>query len=418
MKAPGLPGSCRLAGRWQAPAGCRRWALILIALTFSSCCCAVDTQLSGYATLGMACFDEPEAQFAINAQNRGPGRENRCDAGLDSIVAVQLNSQFNETLEAVLQAEASRDVDNQWSPSVRNALLIWRPLERLYARLGRSSNPNFLYSESRDLRYVMPWARPPPEVYGVSPNLQYDGVDVAWRLPGAAANAELQVGLARSRLDGTISGGTAEPVRFTQGFLIASAEWARLRLKLSHVQGRVTFRPNSVEGLLALLRLDSPAAADLADSLVIDDHPFQVSAAGAHWTSKDWSVHAEVSHRPRIGFFRAQRGAYISLGRHWDDWSITATQAVRRSFGPTDAAQAGALQPFVRGLLDATRYDNDSSSLSVVRQLRAGIRLKLQLDWISPRPGSFGPYVNHTNDYPRDRPNAARLIALNLDLVF
>ncbi len=149
-------------------------------LNTASQAAALDVYFDGFGTASLSCFSSDVADYVSNEQPVGPGRSRQCDAGIDSLLGVQLDLGLSESLEFGLQLIADRNADRSYTPDVSVAQLRWRPNEVTTVRLGRMPTPAFLHSEDRQVRYALPWVRPPVEVYSLIPPLSQDGLEIIY----------------------------------------------------------------------------------------------------------------------------------------------------------------------------------------------------------------------------------------------
>lgn len=151
---------------------CRFWRPVGIPLAppcraLLACLCflattvqATDFNWGGFGSVGLACSDSNDVDFAVNTQPKGPGRTSRCDTGLDSLLGVQFDWQLNAQFELGLQLIAERQYDASFTPEISVGQLRWHPSRNLTVRLGRMPTPIFLHSENRQVHFTMPWIRP------------------------------------------------------------------------------------------------------------------------------------------------------------------------------------------------------------------------------------------------------------------
>jgi hypothetical protein len=95
-----------------------------------------------------------------------------------SLLALQGTFDVTEKSQAVLQL-VGRGADD-WEPQVEWAYLSHRPTNNLQLRAGKMRIPFFMYSDSLEVGYAQPWARPPQSVYGPIAITSYVGADATY----------------------------------------------------------------------------------------------------------------------------------------------------------------------------------------------------------------------------------------------
>ncbi|MGR8931897.1 MAG: hypothetical protein ACU836_14785 [Gammaproteobacteria bacterium] len=380
---------------------------------------AMGVQFAGFGTASVGCFTNNTAQFVINDQPEGPGRNRRCDAGTDSLLGLQVDLNLLESLEIGVQVVADRNADRDYLPGFMVAQLRWHPTDDLTLRLGRMPTPAFLYSESRQVRYAMPWVRPPIEVYGLFPTFSHDGIELIHNSRFGHWNAEWHGGFSRIEFDSPVSNSKDTiPVKTYGGFINLSIEKRATLIKLGYLYNQVSFSFPNVDRLFEALQSSLPQGEQLVKDLAIDESPMHLLSLGMRHEFDDWLIIGEVSYRTMQGFFRNQYGAYISLGRRFDDWMPYATLARRWTSGPNTDSRAGFFQSQVSSVLTSSRFDTTSVALGISRDLTEQIKLKLQTDWIQPDGNSWGLYTNHVSTYNYSNPKSDWLFSLSVDFVF
>jgi hypothetical protein len=381
---------------------------------------ALDTHFSGFGTASLSCFSSHTADFIVNDQPKGPGRTQRCDDGNDSLLGVQLDLGFSESVEFGLQLVADRNEDRSYTPDVTVAQLRWRPTDALTVRLGRMPTDAFLHAENRQVRYSMPWVRPPLEVYSLVPVASQDGLELIYEGNLGHWYTEWHGGITRFDVDVPLSNTRDTfPAESYGPFLNLMLANHNTRFKLGYAYKKTSITLPDVEALFSALRSAVfPDGAQLADDLDIDHAPTHRFTIGVSHEQGDWLAMAEFGYRSIEGFFRDQYGAYGTLGRRFGHWMPYATLARRWTSGPDSSSRAGFLQPAVEGLLAGTRFDSTSVSLGLSREITEQATLKFQTDWIRPDKNSWGLYSNHAPDYNFADPGSDWLFTLSLDFVF
>ncbi len=399
------------------------WSKLLLAvilLTLSRSGIAIETYLSGFGTASLSCFSSDTADYVINDQPEGAGRTRHCDAGLDSSLGVQLDLGLSESVDFALQIVADRNTDRSYTPDVTLAQLRWRPTDALTLRFGRMPTDAFLHAENRQVRYAMPWVRPPLAVYGLMPTFSQDGLTIIHERRISSWNLEWHGGITRINMDSPLSNSReTSSVEANGPFLNLTLRDRNTRIKLGYAYGKTSISSSGVEQILSGLRtFVFPDGAQLADDLAIDRAATHLFGFSVSHERNDWQAMAEFGYRSIEGFFRDQYGAYVTLGRRFGPWMPYSTLARRWTRGPDSDSRAGFLQPQVDALLASSRYDTSSLALGLSREITEQTTLKFQADWIQPDKNSWGLYYNHAPDYDYANPDSDWLFTLSLDFIF
>lgn len=397
-----------------------RLSVVVTLLITGAPAAALDAYFSGFGTASISCFSNDEADFIVNDQPKGPGRTSRCDEGSDSLLGLQLDLEFSESVEFGLQLVSDRNEDSSFTPDVTVGQLRWRPTDELTLRLGRMPADAFLHAENRQVRYSMPWVRPPLEVYSLVPVASQDGLEFIYESNLGHWRTELHGGFTRFDVDVPLSNvSDTFPVETFGPFLNLVLADRNTLFKIGYAYKKTTITLPHTEALFDALRsFVFPDGAQLADDLEIDDSPTHRFGIGVSHERGDWLAMAEFGYRSIEGFFRDQYGAYTTLGRRIGPWMPYTTLARRWTSGPDKDGRAGFLEPAVEGLLAGTRFDTTSVSLGLSREITEQATLKFQTDWIRPDKNSWGMYSNHAPDYDFADPGSDWLFTLSLDFVF
>jgi len=290
-------------------------------------------------------------------------------------------------------------------------------------RLGRTQTVSFLASEYRLAGFAMPWARVPTEVYGLVPLSNLDTLALQRRWASNSGLWLLRAGLPWLDIevprtnDQGIDSVQARPGHYLTG------EWWQgpWRLKLEWTRLEVDYdSPNLSAALAALETAGSPVYDPAAAAaLRIKDARLDLFSFGAAYDSADWLLMLEYAERHSESALGASSGAYLTVGRRLGDWMPYLTVAKRDSEGATVQGSNPLAQALVIDAIYAGQdYSRWSYGLGLSYALSAQLVFKAQLDVFDSRPGSYGPSLNHTADYPLADPPAEQLFSLSLDFVF
>lgn len=385
---------------------------------------SVDALFSGFGTLGISCFSADNTDYVRDELPDGPGGSGSCDAGLDSKLGIQSDFLFNSRLESTLQAIFQHNADDSYDPRLTLANLRLRVDNQLLLRFGRLKNPNFFYSEFRNVHYVQPWVRPPVELYFLGTTFIHDGLDLIYQRALEGWNLEIQAGIANAPFDVPRSNdGSVDEVDATPLYVNATLSDSHWQLKAGISHGSADFQPLATRNLFSQLR--SAGFDDLASELEINNSDFDLLSLGLQYETNHWLFVSEYARRSVDGWFPDLEAYYFTLGKRMNDWLIYTTAGrlnrQRRNIDITIPLGVDpGLDALAEGVDQLLRNSGGYSELSIgfSHDLTLDLKLKLQIDWIKPDDDSIGPYQNTEPDYDYDDPDTDKLITFNLDFLF
>lgn len=379
-----------------------------------------ELRFAGFGTLGLSCFSNDDVDYAATGlQPKGPGRSAPCGVDLDSILGLQVDGGLSDRLDYSVQVISKLNAKNNYAPSLSLAVLRWKTSNDTLVRFGRTSNPNFIYSEARNIHFAMPWTRPPTELYGLSPVLVYDGVDVLYRQMLGGWEAEFHAGLSVSNEDVPVSNSNeVTDLESWQGHLNLVLERGEWLFKLGYSGGTYSLKSDAIQRILD--RTVAPINASLADDIAIDDSTYHLLALGATYQDDRWLLQAEVGGLSVDSLLvRDAVGAYVTVGRQLSGgWMPYLTLARHWTWRKSEHRAEGTP---IEGLVDsilANRTDAETLSLGISKALTERTLLKFQIDWVHPDDGSVANYLNLSPAYDRNDPGSDLLFSLNLDFLF
>ncbi|WP_372964264.1 hypothetical protein [Marinobacter sp.] len=224
-----------------------------------------------------------------------------------SLFALQGTFDVTQKSQIVMQL-VGRGSDD-WEPEVEWAYLSHRPTNNLQLRAGKMRLPMFMYSDSLEVGYAQPWARPPQSVYGPIAVTSYVGADASynWNFNNSSLNANFFTGF-------TEEDGNSGDVQLRN---IAG-------LNLTWTDYVWTFR-----GIAATAEVDidatrlaaqAPAGADV-NTILADGERGNFFGLGASYDDGSWQIIGEVTRVEVDGKFSDTDSAYLSVGHRFGSWT-------------------------------------------------------------------------------------------------
>lgn len=245
----------------------------------------------------------------------------------DTMIGVQGMVTPTERLSVTTQVVTrGYDIDSEesYQPDIEWFFVSYDLSAETRVRAGRLRTPHYLFSESLEIGYSYPWARPPCDMYVffLNPFSNYDGADVTWQSSVGDVETELK-GFA-GRMSGNFLGIDIHVSRIVGVVASAHTEALTLRYGVNFNRTDLTL-PNgelAVNGFETAAALDPQTFGGISASFYDDNEQFQYHAGGFQWEPGQWSVIAEkfLFLGPDSGFSLDSRGWYVSIGRQIGDW--------------------------------------------------------------------------------------------------
>lgn len=139
----------------------------------------ITTTFSGFGTLGAVFTSDTDFQY-IHDGTQFAGAGHQIDVGLQSLLGGQAVVDFGSGFSVTAQEVAKERGSNAFDLGTEWLYVQYAPNADWKFRFGRVALDTFLFSDSRNVGYTMPWANTPNEVYAGSPYQKLDGAQVVW----------------------------------------------------------------------------------------------------------------------------------------------------------------------------------------------------------------------------------------------
>lgn len=410
----------------------RAHALALaIAAALPSVSSAFDFSYSGFSTSSYAELDEKGVSFksATNAD----GIDSSGTFEYDSIIGLQATARFGDQWSVTAQGLVRQQTDGDIGANIDWAYVKWEPIANLAIRAGLTRPPTFMFSDSVFLGYANTWARPPMEVYGISPVYVLQGVDVVWRQQVGPVRLTVQPYAGTSVLEqpNTTTGGIYE---------IDVKDWygAAVTAEVGSFSARVGWGTKTYEDELPSLvplknSLRAVGYGELAKDVGMQDNESPVLNVGVQYDNASQFVIAEFAQRGSKSIPVAElSGAYLTVGSRFGGFTPYATVGRLRVDSPRTNSViqvSPSMSPVLRATLTALDTsvdrlaalvgDQDSYSIGVRYEVPSfsvlrGLVVKGQVDHIEAEKNTRGFF----GAVPTGFDGTANMYTLSLDLVF
>lgn len=199
--------------------------------------------------------------------------------------------------------------EDDWEPQVEWAYLSHRPTNNLQIRAGKMRIPFFMYSDSLEVGYAQPWARPPQSVYGPIAVTSYVGADASYNLN--FDNSSL-----------TATGFTGFTDEDGNSGDVQLRNIAGMNLTWTDYVWTVRGVAATAEADIDATRLGAQAPANVSvDTVIADGERGNFYGIGASYDDGAWQIIGEVTRVEVDGKFADTDSAYLSVGHRFGSWT-------------------------------------------------------------------------------------------------
>lgn len=283
----------------------------------------------------------------------------------ESLFGLQGSFTLSDKTDVTMQL-VGRGSDD-WDPSMEWAYISHQFTPALKMRAGKMRIPFFMYSDSLDVGYAQPWARPPIEVYNGIPITNYTGVDALYDINLDNSTLTLQ----------GFGGETRDTVAVTGD---------SLDIALDNLYGAVVNWTNFTWALRT-----NYAEGDL--DLNGETYGTRFVGMGFNYNDGVWQIVSEITSTEVEGPITDDDSGYITLARSFGSLSPYVTYAMRESTDdedrPLTRAQVTTPGSPVFGLAIASDIENvNRTSYSV--GLRWDVMSNVAIKFDVTRATDFG----------------------------
>ena len=348
----------------------------------------------------------------------------------DSRFGLQLDVNFNETLQMTTQWIARNHAGDFFEQNLELAFMRWHASNSLNIRAGRMGTDVFLASDYRNISYAYPWMRPPHEFYGTIPVYHYDGIDLIKRyaIYNGYLTAKIFAGYSSNQL---ISNPGNKLFDFNAPVVGGNLTYEHRywRTKLSYVFVHpVTDTPGFDAGSKilnnTLVNLALPGINKLTPYLTTKNTNMHFISLGGAYDNGVWLAQAEAAYlHSDSPLFPAQTSAYLSIGRRFDTITLYTLLGIAHSFANyIDVPEARLPNPefqqiheLVDTFINQNGINEQSISLGVRWDVYTNIAIKAQWShfWIGKNGAQLWQKFGTT-----PTPNKVNVWSFGFDFIF
>jgi opacity protein-like surface antigen len=356
---------------------------------------------SGFGTAGVVHSNEHDADFTSNAfQPNGAGYTHDWSPAVDSLIGAQVVANFSPRLSAMLQLISEQNYDNSYTPHVEWANVKYELTPDASIRVGRIVLVDFLFSDTHNVGYTLPWVRPPVEVYSLVPIDTNDGVDASysWTLGRVTQRFVAYAGTTSTQQP---AGGYADARRHWG--VSDTLEYGAASLRVTYSRASITL--DGLDTFVGEFGMFGPQGAALQSKYDPYRRPAEFEAIGAMYDPRDWFVAAEWGASQFHSLLGESTAWYVSGGYRLGKFTPYATYGALKGnsntyepglnvadLPPNLAGPASALNKELTALLAIQAQNTLSAGLRW--DLLKNVDLKLQYDHTRLGKGSAGLLKN------------------------
>lgn len=371
--------------------------------------------LSGFGTLSAVRTDKDNRIFRSSTlQDSGAGTS--VDLSVDSVLGLQGSFKFSESLDLTVQSVVRKGTADNYSPQITWNFIRFLVTPALVIRVGRTRAPFFMYSDSLNLNYTIPWVRPPVEVYSLNPFSNLDGIDALYRLP--LGNMDLELHAYGGKSDLKIRDGSGK-LQATRGIraavstsgLTAQVGFAKSNLALNWGGSFFTSLSN---------QLEATGNGHLRNEISGFDSKTTFISTGFQYDKDKVLIVGEYAMRTVDRYTTSSVGWYLTSGYRFGPLTPYVTYARQAEVSTDISATTGV--PELDSSIELFNALRNKAQRSIAVGLRwdaaRHIAIKTQLERVQPGPRGLGIFLS--DDF-RDNANPGgpiHVLTLSTDFVF
>jgi hypothetical protein len=299
------------------------WRLLTGAWMLLSCAMAraeVNADFSGFASFGAGVINKKDLTFLDYTGD--------WSTDSDTMIGVQgiasLTERTSLTGQLVSRGFSSDDSYHTYVPEVEWLFLSYDLTDSTLFRFGRLRTPHYLFSESLEVGYSYPWARPPVDAYVpfLEPFSHFDGADIAHQW--VYGDYETEFKLFGGRMEGEFLGIDINVSRVIGGAITLRNDDLMLRYAFNSNRTDLTLPSGDqlVEYFDLAAAFYPETFSGISENFYDDNQEYQYHGLGINWEPGNWSLIAErfLFRGPKEQFSLDSRGWYVSVGYQFGDF--------------------------------------------------------------------------------------------------
>ncbi|WP_158965697.1 hypothetical protein [Paraglaciecola sp. L3A3] len=415
-------------------------AILLLFLLPKNSAVASETSFSGFMNIGLTHTDHERLKFRTSVVNEG---RNGTTLATDSILGLQVNTQFSDKWDAVAQVVLHDRRDKAFSNLLEIAFLRYQLTRNWSAQFGRFSTNNYLYTDTRFVTNALTWVRPPLEMYstvGAVGNMTGAQIDYTYDVSFGVVNLGLAHGFSNFRSD--LNNGSTGKFRAKYNNLSAlhidmqAINWRVKAAYLTALLGDVEFYGSDVFRNIesAVPEILLPFATELKEAVVPENSRVTYVAIGGEYSQDAWQFIAEYgNYDSDWGIAKSAQFGYVSTAYNFDNFApyLVLSKYVRDEepevidFSQAEASlpviayyQLLALTADVNNEVVSNSIDQDSISIGIKWDFSYTWNCKIQFDHNRITENGSGLYDDLNSDISAPDKLSYNVMSLSLATTF
>ncbi|SOB77634.1 hypothetical protein SAMN04488490_3458 [Marinobacter sp. LV10R510-11A] len=323
-----------------------------------------------------------------------------------SLLALQGTFDVTEKSQAVLQL-VGRGADD-WEPQVEWAYLSHRPTNNLQLRAGKMRIPFFMYSDSLEVGYAQPWARPPQSVYGPIAITSYVGADATYNFNFDDSSLTATVFTGFTDEDG--NSGDVQ-LRNIGGLNLTWTDYV-WTLRGVATTAEADIDATRLGQLAASNGIPLPAGAT---QLASGDRG-NFYGVGASYDDGKWQIISEVTRVEVDGKFADTDSAYLSVGHRFGSWTPYLAAGWTESKDENERNGAFIAVPGLVVPESILNYQREEYSVGTRWDITPGVAIKADVTHVRGLEKGYGNL--NTTYMLSNTTNSTNVFTLKLDSAF
>jgi hypothetical protein len=315
-----------------------------------------DLRINGFMSVGVGMLSTDDIAAS--------GFDTDANFSTDTIVALQISKQINETTSATTQLVSrgteSYDTNSAW------AYVTYAIDSDTDVRAGRLRTPFFYYSDFLEVGYAYNWVRPPEEVYSLDALASVNGIDVTHRFNMGSTDGSVQTYFGRLDTSYAVIGEAYELELKNFGGVVLNLNRGNFGTRLSYHRADVygdldATGTRALDGLVAFA-----TSVGRGDDFDITGQTTQFVEAAGTWENGDYAVIAEYTALRHGTASMLDANAFLVTGaKRFGTTTVHATYTTRRDLTDGDALQKSLqtnAQVHEQSYILGARYDYDTGT--------------------------------------------------------
>jgi hypothetical protein len=322
------------------------------------------------------------------------------------------NPSTSITTQLIARGEEEWQVEAEW------AYIAVKASNQLTFRFGRQKAPLYLLSEYIEVGYANPWVYAPDEVYGITGDSTYDGINMLYDIPMGNWDTTVQ-GMwgNNSFTHPTVGNITLDDL--TSLSITTRNEFTTYRLGYTHVTGNIP----ALDVPLPTIP-NTPITSGDTLSFPVFESNISYLSAGAIYDNSRWLFMTEIVQLEIEGWVVDTTGAYLTAGYrfgklmpHFTVAKMEVQDHGARNIGTINSGGAPLILPGaqVGVIADSFFVQNQSTyTLGLRYEVLPAVSAKMELSHISNFNGSIGQFSSRQSPTG----DAVNIVKFSIDSVF